>query len=158
MKPEYAITPRVHCVAAAAEALAKFSDDGRTAFARKRLGDGSTSVFVGFPLGRVASWADVFAGAGCHSYVPQGYHVRATDKYLQVIGCRNGKLPPQGVVMNRQIGTSADIPVKLPFAVSKATDAFTGEEFATGSDSFTLHSENPHTWFLRLRRCDGGRQ
>ncbi len=147
---KYRITPRVHCVDAAAEKLASFADDGTVAFARKRLANGSSAVFVGFPLGRVDRWADLFAAASCHAYVPQGYHVRATDRYLQVIGCRNGKLPPQGIALKGQIGTSPDIPVKLPFAAAKVTDAFTGTTVSAGSDAFTLHAENPHTWFLRM--------
>ncbi len=76
--------------------------------------------------------------------------MRATDRYLQVISCRNGKLPPQGIALKGQIGTSQDIPVKLPFAAAKVTDAFTDTTVSAGADAFTLHAENPHTWFLRI--------
>ena len=152
MAANFTLTPRVHCADPEAERLASFADDGAVAFARKRLADGSVAVFAGFPLWRTARWAGLFAAAGCHAYVPQGYHVRATDRYLQVIGCRNGKLPPQGIALKGQIGTSPEIPVKLPFRAASVTDAFTDETLATGADAFTLRAENPHTWFLRLER------
>ena len=147
---DFKLTPRVRCEDATAERLGTYADDRTVAFARKTLANGATSVFVGFPMTRVSAWAEIFAKAGCHAYAPQGYHVRATDRYLQVVSCRNGRLPPQGVSLDGQLGTSADIPVRLPRKVAKLTDAFTGEVVATDADAFTLHAENPHTWFLEI--------
>ncbi len=144
------ISPRVSCTDAAVEMRARWSDDKSVAFARKRLTDGSVSVFSGAPLRSCEAWASLFAEAGCHAYTKPGFLVRRNSRLLMVFSGKETLIPMESCVMHGQIDQSGVAEVKLEAPAKKATDLFTGEIVAKDADRFTLHSERPRVWLLEL--------
>lgn len=109
-------------------------------------------MFVGFLIDRVARWRELFDAAGVHAYLPVGYHVKATDRFLEVVSCRGGRIAPGCAALSRQIGQDAAIPVRLTGRARKVVDKFTGLAVAMNTDAFTLNADLPHAWLLEIIR------
>ena len=142
--------PRVHADDPDAEVLARYTDDGTAAFVRKKLPDGSTSVFTGIPLNSPDLWADVFAKAGCHAFTKHGFYVRRNSRYLLVYSGKGAVPGWANDVLIGRLDQSGTVDVSLEGKVGSATDVFTGEVVARDTDRFTLSSDVPRTWLLRM--------
>ena len=141
-------SPRVFVDDADAKVWAKWKDDGRAAFAAKRLADGTDSVFLGMPYNRAAQWAELLASAGCHAFAEPGFMVRRNSRRLMVFSARGGNTSYEISVLTNQMSQAAQVEVKLerPYAVVR--DSMTGETVAENAKSFTLRSDVTRLWML----------
>jgi hypothetical protein len=144
------MAPRVCVVDPEAEKLATWTDDGTTAFARKRLADGTTSVFLGMPFNRATQWAALLAAAGSAAYTPPGFYVRRDARHLLVSSGKGGIIPPECRVMDGQIDQSGRVKVCLGRRVARVVDVLTGQTLATDADTVELVADGPRTWMLDL--------
>lgn len=142
--------PRVHVDDPDAEPIARYVDDQSVAFARKRLADGSVAMFTGVPVNDPALWAEVLGGAGCHAFTKPGFYVRRNSRYLLVYSGRGSTPGWANDVLVGRVDQSGVAEVALEGMATSATDVFTGEVVARGADRFTLRSEVPRTWLLRV--------
>ena len=143
-------SPRVFSADAGAEILARYEDDGTPALVRRKLADGSTAVFSGIPINDSLLWAELLAGAGCHAYTRPGFFVRRNSKLLMVYSGKGGKVAPESSVSKPYISLSGQAVVKLEKTARQVTDLFTGKVIARDTAQFTLKSEQPHTWLLKI--------
>jgi hypothetical protein len=142
--------PRVHVDDPSAETLARYSDDGTAAFARKKLEDGSIAMFTGIPVNSPELWADILRKAGCHAFTKPGFYVRRNSRYLLVYSGKGAHAGWANDVLVGRVDQSGSAEVTLERKVSTATDVFTGEVVARDADRFTLKSDVPRTWLLRM--------
>ena len=148
---EWRDMPRVHVIDGAVEPLGTWADDGTVAIARKQLGDGSSSVFLGLPCNRPELWVKLLKDAGCHQFAPAGFFVRRNSKLLLVVSLKGVRL---GKWMNEAMhgvpSQTGVVPVRLDCKAKRVQDCFTGEIVAEGTDTFALRSEVPRTWLLSI--------
>ncbi len=142
--------PRVHVDDPAAETLAKYVDDQSVAFARKTLADGSTAMFTGIPVNDPSLWAEILGKAGCHAFTKPGFYVRRNSRYLLVYSGKGSTPGWANDVLVGKVDQSGCADVALEYKVKSATDIFTGEVVARDTDRFTLKSEVPRTWLIRM--------
>ncbi len=77
-------SPRVFCADPEPEVLARYSDDGTPAAVRKKLADGSTSVFLGIPVTSTGFWTQLLKDCGSRAWTKQGQMVRANSCLILV--------------------------------------------------------------------------
>ena len=144
-------SPRVYAADAAAETMAAWADDGTAAFARKRLADGTRSVFLGMPYNRSEQWAALLKSAGCHAFTPPGFYVRRDSRHLMVFSGKDGTVPPESKVMTGQMSQAGRVEVVLERPCAVVRDELTGETVAENAERFTLSADKPRVWFLEVR-------
>ena len=144
-------SPRVHCIDPEAEVLARFNSDQLPAMVRKKLPDGSTAVFCGIPINSAKLWAECLKDTGSHAFTPNGFFVRRNSQMLQVFSGKNLRLPPEGKsFLEKEIDQSGVVKVTLEKKAKCITDLFTGKVIARDTADFSLSSEQPHTWLLKI--------
>ena len=142
--------PRVYADDPDAEPLAKYVDDQSVAFARKTLADGSTVLFSGIPVNDPSLWAEILGKAGCHAFTKPGFYVRRNSRYLLVYSGKGATPGWANDVLVGRVDQSGRADVALEDKVKSATDVFTGEVVARDTDRFTLKSEVPRTWLIKM--------
>lgn len=148
VRPDWTETPRVFVDDPDAEIKAKWIDDGTTAFAEKRLADGTRSVFLGMPFNVSSQWADLLKSAGGHAFSSPGFMVRRNSRYLMVFSGKDGTIPPESRLMERQMSQAGRVTVQLEQPYASVRDVLTGEIVAQDKAAFTLSSETPRVWML----------
>ena len=143
-------SPRVFAQDAHAETCAVWTDDNTAAFVRKRLADGTQAAFLGFPYNRSTQWAALLKSAGCHAFTPPGFMVRRDSRYVMVFTGKDALIPPESTVVKGQLSQDVNIPVLLERPCKTIVDEMTGEVVARDTDRFSLSSEVPRTWVLRM--------
>ena len=131
-----------------AKVLARWKDNGKAAFAVKRLADGTDSVFLGMPYNNASQWAELLASAGCHAFTGPGFMVRRNSRRLMVFSARGGNVSYEISVLTNQMSQAAQVPVKLERPYARVRDSMTGETVAENVQSFTLTSETTRLWML----------
>ena len=151
-KPEaWRDMPRVHVIDGAVETLGTWGDDGTVAVARKRLGDGSSSVFLGLPCNRPGLWVKLLKDAGCHQFTPEGFYVRRNSRLLQVVSLKGVRISKWMTEAMQGVPSQAgEVPVVLDGKAKRVQDCFTGEIVAEGTNTFVLRSDGPRTWLLSI--------
>ena len=141
-------SPRIFVDDGDATVWARWKDDGRAAFAAKRLADGTDSVFLGMPYNKVAQWAELLESAGCHAFTEPGFMVRRNSRRLMVFSARGGNTSYEISVLTNQMSQAAQVDVRLerPYAIVR--DSMTGETVAENSQTFTLRSDVTRLWML----------
>jgi len=142
-------SPRVFSRDAAGEVFATWQDDGTAAIARKRLADGSTSVFMGMTLRNSAKWAKLLTDAGCRAVTKPGFMVRRGNGYLEVFSGKNMSIPPESLILTGQIDQSGRVEVHPVKNATTLTDVFSGEVYEVRNGTMTLTADNPRTWLFR---------
>ena len=148
---DYKESPRVFCADKNVEKLGVYADDRSAALVRKKLSDGSVAVFAGLPVNDPAVWAELLKKAGCHAYTEPGFYVRSNSRMLQVFSGKNTNIPPESRIMHKYLSRKGRVTVKLKQKAASVTDCFTGKVIAKDTDTFTLSSNQPHTWLLELK-------
>ena len=147
--PKYWVeSPRVFVDDGDAKVLAKWKDNGKAAFAVKRLADGTDTVFLGMPYNSVSQWAELLASAGCHAFTGPGFMVRRNSRRLMVFSARGGNTSYEISVLTNQMSQAAQVPVKLERPYARVRDSMTGETVAENVQSLTLTSETTRLWML----------
>ena len=144
------LSPRVQADDSRAEVLANYVDDGAAAFVRKTLADGSTAMFTGIPINDPSLWAEILGKVGCHAFTKPGFYVRRNSRYLLVYSGKGATPGWANDVLVGRVDQSGRVVVTLETKVKTATDIFTGEIVARDTDRFTLVSDVPRTWLLRM--------
>ena len=142
--------PRVSCIDKGADARAFWDDDKGVSLARKKLSDGSAAVFAGLPFHRSVDWAKILAEAGCHAFTKPGFLTRRNSRLLMVFSGKGSLIPMESCIMHGQMDQSGRVDVSLERPARKVTDLFSGEVVTTGTDKFTLTSEEPRVWLLEV--------
>ena len=117
---------------------------------RKQLEDGSIAVFAGLPVNNPHIWAELLRTAGCHAFTEPGFYVRSNSRLLQVFSGKNANIPPESRIMKGYLSQSGSVTVRLKKKAKTVTDCFTGEVIARDAESFTLKSNQPHTWLMEI--------
>jgi len=146
----YAESPRVFCKDPDVEKLGVYADDETPALVRKQLKDGSVAVFAGLPVNNPFIWAELLRTAGCHAFTEPGFYVRSNSRLLQVFSGKNANIPPESRIMKGYLSQSGSVTVRLKKKAKTVTDCFTGEVIARDAESFTLKSNQPHTWLMEI--------
>ena len=146
----YKESPRVFCKDPDVEKLGIYADDRTAALVRKHLPDGSVAVFAGLPVNKPEIWADLLKAAGCHAWTEPGFYVRSNSRFLQIFSGKNTNIPPESRIMNGYLSQKGSVTVKLKKKAAKITDCFTGKVIAKDAQTFTLESDQPHTWLMEI--------
>ena len=141
-------SPRVFVDDGDAKVLAKWKDNGKAAFAAKRLADGTESVFLGMPYNNVSQWAGLLASAGCHAFTEPGFMVRRNSRRLMVFSARGGNTSYEISVLTNQMSQASQVQVKLERPYARVRDAMTGETVAENAQTLTLSSDTTRLWML----------
>ena len=147
--PGFKFVPRVSAKDAACEVSATWKDDGTAAIAKKRLADGTVSVFVGLPPYKSVKWAELLADAGCKAVTKPGFMVRRGNGYLEVFSGKGTSIPPESIVQKGQIDQSGCVEVYPVKNAATLTDVFTGETYKVHDGHATLSADSPRTWLFR---------
>ena len=149
----YTESPRVFCTDKNIEKLGVYPDDQSTAAVRKHLTDGSVAVFTGLPVNDPNIWADLLKDAGCHAYTAPGFYVKSNSRMLQVFSGKNTNIPPESRIMKRKnyLNQSGTVTVTLKKKAKTVTDCFSGKIIARDTNTFTLQSNQPHTWLMEVK-------
>ena len=141
--------PRVFSRDSGCEVSETWKDDGTAAIAKKRLAEGTTSVFVGMPPHKSVRWAELLADAGCKAVTKPGFMVRRGNGYLEVFSGKGSSIPPESRVHEGQIDQSGRVEVRPVKNAATLTDLFTGEAFEVRNGIATLTADRPRTWLFR---------
>ena len=147
--PGFKYVPRVFSRDVACEVSATWKDDGTVAIAKKRLEDGTVSVFVGLPPHRSAKWAGLLADAGCRAVTKPGFMVRRGNGYMEVFSGKGSSIPPECKIQEGQIDQSGCVEIRPLVPAAKLTDLFTDETYDVRDGRATLTSDVPRTWLFR---------
>ncbi|MDD4018856.1 MAG: hypothetical protein PHV28_13040 [Kiritimatiellae bacterium] len=140
--------PRVYADDPEAEVVAKWIDDGTSAYVKKALPGGARAIFAGVPIRDVKHWARLFDEAGCHAFTKPGFMVRRNSKLIEIFSGKDCTVPPESQIMKGQIDQSDRVEVRLERKYALVRDILTGEVVAENADAFTLRSEHPKLWLL----------
>ena len=143
--------PRVHCIDAEANPLARYEDGGQVALAWKRLEDGSNSVFVGAPNNNVNLWAWILHNTSSQAFTPPGFYVRRNNRLLMAFSMPNGNWPPEC----KDIGMPDDkmretVYLTVPSAWNgmELQDLFTGKKYNANGGTLLLQTNLPKVWLF----------
>ena len=72
---------------------------------------------------------------------------------LQVFSGKNTNIPPESRIMKRKnyLNQSGKVTVTLKKKAKTVTDCFTGKIIARDTNTFTLQSNQPHTWLMEVK-------
>lgn len=149
-KREWKDAPRAFVQDRSAAALAKWKDDGTVSIARKRLSDGTTSIFFGMAPHEPATWAKLLADAGCHAFTPHGFMVRRGNGILEVFSGKGATIPPESKLHEKQLSQSGRVELSLPKGMTIGRDLFTGERPVRSGGRLLLKSDRPRTWMFKI--------
>ena len=110
----------------------------------------SSLLFSGIPVNDPSLWAEILGKVGCHAFTKPGFYVRRNSRYLLVYSGKGSTPGWANDVLVGRVDQSGRADVALEDKVKSATDVFTGEVVARDTDRFTLKSEVPRTWLIRM--------
>lgn len=113
--------PRISASVTDAEVIATYRDDGSGAIVRKKLPNGSTSVFLGFPLTDTGLWRKLLNEAGSFPYGHPEQLIRVNSSLILVHSRTSGKRK-----------------IRLPHRVSGVVDVFNRKIVAENVMEFTF--------------------
>ena len=127
---------RTYADDAQAEVLGRFADNQAPAIVRKKLSDGSTSIFCATPVFRTDFMAELLRSTGAHQYLEaarQGFKIN--DQYLLV-----------------HQGFGGVYTVYLPFTPKRIIDCYSGKDVSFKGNVLSLITAKSNTWFLKYEK------